>query len=215
VLEPGRPCIYNLGLAHIFDMKTAVAVTGAPENALFARASAVMGRFYGLPSASWVSTEAMCPDAQAALEKTFGFHTHLESGVTCIWGVGQLESELTFSPAQAVIDDEIIGFVRRYARGMEVDEDSLALDVIRRAGIAGSFLESDHTLARFRTEFFEPRLLFRRRRHDWDEGGRKRLDERAEEVADTLMGEPAAGGLTEDQAAEIERLTDRFLRRLG
>ena len=102
VLEPGRPCIYNLGLAHVFDMRTAIAVTGAPENHIFADISATMGRFYQLPSCSWVSTESMSPDSQAALEKGIGFFTHLQSGVSIIWGVGQLESELTISPAQAV-----------------------------------------------------------------------------------------------------------------
>jgi len=71
LLEPGRPCIYNLGLAHIFDMRSAMVVTGAPENALFAKISAEMGRFYNIPSGSWVSTESMSVDSQAALEKMF------------------------------------------------------------------------------------------------------------------------------------------------
>ena len=124
ILEPGRPCIYNLGLAHIFDMRTAIAVTGAPENHLFAGISAAMGRFYNLPSCSWVSTESMCVDSQAAIEKSIGFFTHLQNGVNVIWGAGQLESELTISPAQAVIDNEIIGYVKRLLKGVEVtDED--------------------------------------------------------------------------------------------
>ncbi len=215
ILEPGRPCIYNLGLAHIFDMKTAIAVTGAPENALFARAAAVMGRFYNLPSASWVSTEAMCPDAQAALEKMFGFHTHMECGVTCIWGVGQLESELTFSPAQAVIDNEMIAYARRYARGIQVDEGTLALDTIRDVGIGGSFLEELHTLERFRSELFMPQILFRRKRSTWNEAGRERLDERAEEVAAELAGRDVHNGLSGNQEAELKRIADRFVRRLS
>jgi trimethylamine--corrinoid protein Co-methyltransferase len=117
LLEPGRPCVYNLGLAHVFDMRTTIAVTGAPENHLLASVSAAMGRFYQLPSCSWVSTESMCVDGQAALEKAIGFLTHLQSGVGLVWGVGQLESEMTLSPAQAVIDNEILGYVRRYLRG--------------------------------------------------------------------------------------------------
>ena len=213
-LEPGRPCIYNLGLAHVFDMKTAIAVTGGPENALMARASAVMGRFYNLPSGSWVSTEAMCPDAQAALEKMFGFHTHMGCGVTCIWGVGQIESEITFSPAQAVIDNEMIACARRYERGIAVDDETLALDVIRDVGIAGSFLEHAHTLEHFRSEFYMPRLLFRRRRHAWNERGCKRLEERAEQAAAELAAKDVDNGLSEDQEAELERLAERFLKRL-
>ena len=212
LLEPGRPCIYNFGLAHTFDMKTAVAVTGGPENALFAQIAAAMGRFYGLPSASWVSTESMCPDAQAALEKTFGFHTHMASGVSAIWGVGQLESELTFSAAQAVMDNEAIGFAKRYRRGVEVTTNSLAVPLTRSVGIAGSFLSETHTLENFRKELYEPALLWRRPREPWDQAGAKRLDERAEDTAAELIQRPFESPLTQDQLNELDRIAARFLK---
>ncbi|MDP6111819.1 MAG: trimethylamine methyltransferase family protein [Planctomycetota bacterium] len=215
ILEPGRPCIYNFGLAHTFDMKTAIAVTGGPENALFAQISAMMGRFYCLPSCSWVSTEAMCPDSQAALEKMFGFQTHVQSGVSCIWGVGQLESELTISPGQAVIDNEMIEYAKRYHRGIEVSEEKLALDVTRSVGIAGSFLDHEHTLTHFRDELFEPSLLFRKRRSDWNAEGMKRLDERAEEIADDLMARPVDNGLSDEQRIELGRLASKRLREVS
>ncbi|MCK4376334.1 MAG: trimethylamine methyltransferase family protein, partial [Candidatus Brocadiae bacterium] len=214
-LEPGRPCIYNLGLAHVMDMRSALAVTGGPENALLAGVSAAMGRFYGLPSCSWVSTEAMCPDAQAALEKMFGWHAHMADGMSLIWGVGQLESEMTISPAQAVIDDEMISYVRRCLRGVEVDEGALALDVCREVGIAGSFLEHEHTLRHFRSELYVPSLLLRERRAKWESEGGRTLSERADEVASDLMDRPVDTGLTEDQAAELDRITHRFLREQG
>ena len=206
VLEPGRPCMYNLGLAHTLDMRTGIAVTGGPENALLARASAALGRFYGLPSASWVSTESMAPDAQAALEKMFGFQTHVDRGVSAIWGVGQLESELTFSPAQAVIDDEMLGYIARYRRGLSVGEGDLALDCTRRVGIAGSFMEDDHTLEHYRGAFFEPRLLCRQRRAVWRDRGASDLAVRAETVAAELAAEPVDAGLDAAQVAELERL---------
>ncbi len=210
-LEPGRPCIYNLGLAHTFDMKTAIAVTGGPENALLAQISAVMGRHYNLPSASWVSTEAMCPDAQAGLEKMFGFYTHLAGGVSCIWGVGQLESELTISPAQAVIDNEMITYCRRFHRGVEVTSSSLAVDVTREVGITGSFLEDPHTLKHFRAEFFYPSLLCRVRRRSWEQAGSKQLHQRAEDMANQLIGKTVTNGLSTDQIQELERITSRFM----
>jgi len=215
LLEPGRPCIYNLGLAHVMDMRAALAVTGGPENALLADASAAMGRFYGLPSCSWVSTESMCADAQAGLEKMFGFHAHVAGGVSLIWGVGQLESEMTFSPAQAVIDDEMISYVRRYLRGVDVSEESLALDVSRSVGIAGSFLEHEHTLRHFRSELFMPAVLWRDRRARWRSDGARTLEQRADEVASALMQSPVDNGLSKDQARELDRIADRFLRSLG
>ncbi len=211
LLEPGRPCIYNLGLAHVMDMRTALAVTGGPENAILADISAAMGRLYGLPSASWVSTESMCPDEQAALEKMLGFHAHMASGVSLIWGVGQLESQMTISPAQAVIDNEAISYVRRFMRGVEVNDESLALDVCRSVGIAGSFLEHDHTLRHHRSELHMPALLWRQRREQWVADGGRSLTERAGDLASELAAEPVDTGLTDDQAAELDRITSRFV----
>jgi trimethylamine--corrinoid protein Co-methyltransferase len=157
----------------------------------------------------------MTPDAQAALEKMLGFHTHMESGVTCVWGVGQLESEMTFSPAQAVMDSEMISFVRRYARGYDASDASLAVDVTREVGIGGSFLDHPHTFERFRQELFMPRLLCRERRPAWVAAGGRRLDQVAEDAADELMRQPVACGLTEGQLRDLDALADGFLARFG
>jgi trimethylamine--corrinoid protein Co-methyltransferase len=212
ILEPGRPCVFNLGLAHTFDMRTSIAVTGGPENHLFAQIAAMMGRFYNLPSASWVSTESMCPDAQTAIEKTCGFMAHLQSRVSNIWSVGQLESELTFSPAQAVIDDEIIAYVKRYLQGVSVNEEALAVELIKQVGISGSFLEQAHTADHFRTELFMPKLLFRRPREEWESQGSKDLANRAEESAQALMQNTVDPKLTDDQIKELDALANRFLK---
>ena len=214
VLEPGRPLIYNLGLAHVFDMRTAIAVTGAPENHLLAAVSALMGRFYNLPSCSWVSTESMCHDEQAAMEKMLGFQTHVESGVSAVWGVGQLESEISISPAQAVVDNEMIAFVKRYLRGFDVTPETLALDLTRQVGITGSFLAEMHTAKHFRGELHMPKLLCRDRRPNWKEKGSMRLDERAEEVASQLMKSEVDSGLTDHEAQTLERLASRFVERV-
>jgi len=212
LLEPGRPCIYNLGLAHTFDMKTAVAVTGAPENVLLADLSGVMGRFYKLPSCSWVSTEAMSADAQAGLEKMFAFSNHWASGVDHIWGVGQLESEISFSPAQAVIDNEMIEYIRRFRRGVDVNAETLALDVTREVGIAGSFLESDHTLDNFRSELFMPEVLFRQKRAAWDAASRPTLENTATDRADELMAAPAETNLDDHQLKTLADIADRAVK---
>ena len=214
ILEPGRPLVFNLGLAHIFDMKTSIAVTGGPENHLLAQVAAIMGRFYNIPSASWVSTESMCPDAQAALERMCGFFTHLQSRISIIWAIGQLESEMTVSPAQAVMDDEIIAYAKRYLKGVEVTEDTLAVEATRQVGISGSFLDHVHTAEHFRSELFMPGLLFRETREHWEEKGSKTLTQRAEEKAKELMENRIDNGLTEDQVEALDNLANRFLDQL-
>jgi trimethylamine--corrinoid protein Co-methyltransferase len=204
LLEPGRPVVYNLGLGHVLDMRHATAVTGGPENALFARASAALGRFYGLPSASWVSTESLFEDEQAAMETMFGVATHLQEGVSLVWGLGQLESEMTLSLAQLVIDDEMVAYARRHGRGLAVDEESLALDVVREVGIAGSYLATAHTFAHHRRELFSPGLLNRRPRN----AGRGPLHEvAAERVRDLLARDslPTMGEAERAALVAVER----------
>ena len=117
LLEPGRPCIYNIGFAHVLDMASAIALTGAPENALLQAAGADLARFHGLPSASWMSTEAMSFDAQAAFEKMITGLAHAAAGVNLIWGAGNLESTLAMSPEALVADDEIAGYFLRFQHG--------------------------------------------------------------------------------------------------
>ena len=214
LLEPGRPCVFNLGLAHTFDMRNSIAVTGGPENHLFARISAIMGRYYGIPSASWVSTESMCTDSQAALEKMCGFLTHLQSGVSNIWAVGQLESELAFSPSQAVIDNEIISYVKRYLKGVEINEDTLAIELSREVGISGSFLDQYHTLENFQDELFQPDILNREVRENWSVHGSRTLTEVAEEKVRELMKKDVKNGLNEGQVTELDALADRFMKRI-
>jgi trimethylamine--corrinoid protein Co-methyltransferase len=214
-LEPGRPCVFNLGIAHTFDMRTAMAVTGGPENALFAQISARLGRFYNIPSGSWATTDSITADAQAGLEKMCAYLTHMQEKVSLIMSVGELESDTTVSPAQAVIDNEIIEYVRRYLKGVEVNKDTLAIDLIRDVGFSGSFLEKDHTLEYFREELFIPSILFRKNRTAWKEEGSLKLEERAEAKAHELMAEAPRNGLSTEQIKELDSLAADYVASFG
>jgi trimethylamine---corrinoid protein Co-methyltransferase len=211
VLEPGRPVIYNLGLAHTFDMKYAIAVTGGPENALFAAASAELGRYYNLPSSSWASTESMSDDGQAALEMTFAIQTHSASRASLIWGLGQLESEKTISLAQLVIHDEIVAYARRYQRGFAVSPETLAYDVIKEVGIAGSYLETEHTLENFRENLWEPKILNRRTRESalgpLEELARRRAEEIIAKDGEEKIGAAELGELKKIEASYRKRIS--------
>ena len=129
----------------------------------------------------------------------FGLVTHVQEGVSLVWGLGQLESEMTLSLAQLVIDDEMVAYVRRHRRGFVVDDASLALDVVRETGIAGSFLETDHTFAHHRREIFSPRLLNRRPRNACPGP----LHEVAAARARELLASPAEPALPEDERSAL------------
>jgi trimethylamine--corrinoid protein Co-methyltransferase len=215
LLEPGRPCFYNLGFAHVIDMASAIALTGAPESAMIQAAGAELAAFHGLPCASWMSTEAMTADLQAAFEKMMTGMAHVLAGVNLIWGAGNLESTLAMSPEALVADDEIAGYCMRLRRGFEVEEESLALNLIREIAASGDFLTTPHTLAHYRSVLSRPILAARERRQAWQSAGARDFGEAAaERLRDILAAEPK-DYLDARQLAELSRIENCGLRELA
>lgn len=212
LLEPGRPCIYNIGFAHVLDMASTIALTGAPENALLQAAGADLARFHGLPSASWMSTESMTVDSQAAFEKMITGMAHAAAGVNFIWGAGNLESTLAMSSESLVMDDEIAGYFLRYQKGFPVDEESIALKVIEEVGLKGDFLGSEHTLLNYKQVLSRPILATRTLRTKWQaKGGRTYEEAIQQRVHDILAAEPI-NYLDAHQEAELERIQQAGMR---
>lgn len=213
-LEPGRPCLYNAGFAHALDMRTTVALCGSPEVYLMAAGSAAMARLYGMPCVSWVSTEAMGEDAQAASEKAMGLLLHVERGIDLIWGMGQLESQMSISAAQLVIDDEIAGQVERLQQGITVDAEHLAADILMDGGHP-DMLSHPHTLEWFRSELSEVRVGNRQGRAGWVARGGLDMREQARRRAEEILAAEWEPVLTEEQDRELERIEVAWRAQLG
>jgi trimethylamine--corrinoid protein Co-methyltransferase len=214
-LERGRPLVYNLGFAHVLDMSTSVALTGAPENALLQSAGAELARFHGLPSASWMSTEAMLPDGQAAWEKMQTGLAHASHGVSIVWGAGNLESTLSMSAEMLVIDDEIIGAIRRFQRGIGVDDETLALSLIEEVGHGGDFLTTEHTLRHFREEIRHSRFPTRSKRDAWERQGRRSIEEKAADRVRDILAAGPRGYLRPEQERALDRIVSGYIARLA
>ena len=212
VLEPGRPCVHNLGFAHVMDMRTGIAVTGAAENCLLAGAGAALANYYNLPSASWMSSDAMLADSQGAAEKTLAALSHAAAGVGLIWGAGTLESELCLSFAQTVIDNEIIGQVKRLLAGIRVDEETVAEKLIEEIGPCGNYLSTEHTMQHFREEISETGLFSRMPLEKWQEQGGKALQELAEQRAWEIIAAASPPDLSPEQERELAKIEDQYIR---
>jgi len=206
LIEEHRPCIYNIGFAHVMDMASAIALTGSPENALLQAAGADLARYHGLPSASWMSTESMVADSQAAFEKMSLGMAHAGAGVNLIWGAGNLESTLSMSPEALVMDDEIAGYFLRYQRGIEVDDEHLALDTIKEVGLGGDYLTCEHTLRHYRDTLSRPKLAVRTRREKWLAKGGVKFEEAAGERVREILAAEEKRYLDPAQEAELERI---------
>lgn len=108
-------------------------------------------------------------------------------GVNLILGIGMLEGGLTYDFAQVVMDCELIRMVRRIVQGIVVDDETLAVDVIKQVGAAGEFMSHDHTFRHFRTELSQSKIADRTIRATWLKNGGKDMVERAYEEARYIL----------------------------
>jgi trimethylamine--corrinoid protein Co-methyltransferase len=214
-LEEGRPTLFNAGYPHIFDMRTAETLTGCAENGLLQGAGGEMARFYGLPSVAWMSTEAVVPDAQASFEKLLTGLQHAQCGVNVIWGVGNLESTLTISPVQAVIDNEIAKSICRTASGIRFDEEALASGLIRELGHRGEYLSAEHTARYYRSELLDSHLWNRNRRARWEETGSADAAARAAQIMQERLSRKSEPALDDETLRRLKAIEAWGLKELA
>jgi len=105
------------------------------------------------------------------------FFSALPGGDLC-HDVGYTESAMTGSVFQLTAMDEAIGYARRITRGIEVNEDTLAVDVINRVGPNGHYLKDEHTHRYYKSEYWLPNLVDRTSYEDWQLNGGKSFKER-------------------------------------
>ncbi len=216
LVRPGAPVLYGAATSNV-DMRSGAPATGSPEGALCIVASAQLARRVGLPvRAGGALTDAPVPDAQSQYERMFTLVTSALAGVNYVMhGAGILESYLTTSVEQFVIDLEMLDMVGRLLEGLPVDDPSLALDVIHRVGPGGMFLDAPHTLERYRDIFFTPHLSRREGFEQWRAAGSRDIIERARERAAALLDAWRRPDLDPGAAAALDDFVARRRREIG
>jgi trimethylamine--corrinoid protein Co-methyltransferase len=115
--------------------------------------------YLGLPMFALAGcSDSKAVDQQAGIEAALTLMTDALCGGNIVHDLGYLESGLTGSLVQLVICDEVLGWIRHFVQGVEIDDETLALDLIDEVGPDGQFLNSDHTLKHFRERWY-PRLF--------------------------------------------------------
>jgi trimethylamine--corrinoid protein Co-methyltransferase len=179
-VREGAPFIMG-GVITILDMAAMQITYGSPEFMLMAAGLAEMARFYQIPSFSTGGcSDAKSCDGQHAAEISQNLLMAALSGGNLIHDSGYMESGNCTSLQSLVIADELIGQVKRLVRGIEVSEETLALDVIAAAGPGGNFMTQRHTKKHFRDEWFFPTLFNRRGYQEWEDGGKPDLADKAQ-----------------------------------
>jgi trimethylamine--corrinoid protein Co-methyltransferase len=144
-------------------------------------------------------------DAQLAHEKSLTGLASLLAGASVIFGVGMLESGVTFDLGQVVIDNEIARMMDKFRGGMRVDAESLAVDEIAAIGPGGDFLSSPHTLLHLR-DTIVPRLFDRQVRSEWLAAGGRDIAASARATAIQVLAEHRAEPLDNEVAARVRRI---------
>lgn len=166
--------------------------------------------YYRLPMFSTAGcSDAKVVDQQAAIESALSCLMAALSGANLIHDVGYMEYGLTGSYEMLVMTNEIISMVKRIMKGIEVNEESLALDIIDKVGPGGNFLLEKHTLYHFRKEHWHPELMDRNNYETWRQAGGKTLGQKVKEKVRQILEEYHPEPLSPEKLRQIDAIIAR------
>jgi len=202
--NPGTPVLYGT-VSAVMDMKTGTTALGGPEVGLINVAAGQLGRYYNLPRrGTGGNTDSKLVDAQAGAETAMSMLMSAMAGMNFIYDAcGGIDGTLTFSYEKLVIDNEIAGMVSRILRGIEVNEETLAVDEICKYGRTG-YLGSPYTARTFRKEHYLSTLFDRRCWEAWLKAGGRDMSKEAREKAKWILKEHKVEPLEKGVQAGID-----------
>lgn len=204
IFRPGTPVLYGT-VSTIANMRLGTVALGSVETGLISAASAQLARRYQLPIRSvGAATESKVEDIQAGLERSATLMQAALSGVNYITCGGTLDSTMLESEALLLLDDEWCGAVQRAARGIEVNQQTMALALIKQTGFSGHYLAEEHTAEHFRKEHYIPELLIREPHSSWIGKGSKIALDLAREKVDQVLAAHEPQSVDRETAEQLD-----------
>ena len=186
LLSPGHPCVMGMW-PFVSDLRTGAMTGGSGEEAVLVAGGAQIINWMGLPSGVPAGmADSKLPDAQAGHEKGLTIALAAQVGANLVYeSAGMLASLLACSPEMMVIDNDLLGAANRTVRGIEVNEDTLAVDVIEEViDGPGHFLGHEQTLRLMERDYVYPEVGDRLSPDDWANAGGTSASERAHEYVE-------------------------------
>ncbi len=210
IVRPGSPFVYGSFTSNV-DMQSGAPAFGTPEYWRTAIIGGQLARRYGVPYRSSNTCAANAVDAQAAYESMFSISGAIAGGCNLMMhGAGWMEGGLHASFEKMVIDADLLHMVSASLDPFVVDDDTLAFDAIAAVGPGGHFFGTEHTQARFRTEFYRPMISDWRNYESWVEAGSPDAAQKANHLVKQFLAEYEPPPIDEAILAE---LTDFVARR--
>lgn len=205
----GAPVVYG-GMTSNVDMQSGAPAFGTPEYAKAALVSGQLARRYGVPYRSTPPTSANALDGQAVYETMFALWGIVMGGVNFVMhAAGWMEGGLHASCDKMVLDAEMLQMVASMLDPIEVSDDTIPIGTIESVGPGGHFFGTDHTMARYRTEFHRPMLSDWRPYETWSEAGRPTVDTAAHALVDRLLADYEEPQMDPGIRSELRAFVDR------
>jgi len=209
------------GAAHSVDMRSMLCSFGSPNQVLIGLAAIQLGRFYGYEiGVNSGLTDACVPDFQSGFEKGMTGMVALLAGAAGIGAQGIVGADQGTSFEQLVIDNEwASAFNHIFNLGVEVSEETLGIEVIKKVGVGGSFIAEEHTVRHARETYWKSNLFNQASWESWKADGGKEVHAKAHEKVEAILArhyppEPLISSEAIDQVGviieEAKAHPDRF-----
>jgi trimethylamine--corrinoid protein Co-methyltransferase len=195
----------------MIEPRTLATSFGHPNLTTLTIANNQLAWFYGLePGGGLALSDAKGIDFQSGYERGMGAVFSVLAGGS-IGNSGIVGPDEAISLEQLVVDDAALSAVNWIMQGVEVSDESLALDVVKEVGIGGNYLDQVHTVEYLRQEYWESPIFTRQSWSGWERGGRKTLLERAHQEVERILaqGYPPEPLLPEGAARRLDEIVGR------
>ena len=214
LVKPGIPVMYS-GSPSVMDMRHGTQCVGNIEVCMLSVAYSQIAKFYGLPSGAYLGmSESKTVDAQTGIESANGIILGTLAGINCITGPGMLAFENCQSFEKLVIDNEICGMAMRLAKDINVSEEALAFDLIKKIGPGGHFLAQKHTIEWFPVEeLISSTVIDKTSKPQWERTGAKNTLDRAREQVNRILKDHKPKLLPQDIEKKLDALMKTIMKR--
>ncbi len=207
-IAPGHPAIFGTW-PFVSDLRTGAMSGGSGEQALLTAGCAQMHKFYGLPGGAAAGiADSKLPDMQAGWEQATSNVMAGLTGLNMVYeAAGMHASLLGFCHESLILGDDLLGQAMRCVRGIEVNDDTIGLEVMRSVCLdgPGHYLGHEQTLARMQRDYIYPTLGDRSSPKEWMENEKPDLLVKAKSRKETLLAQPSKALLPSELDAQIRQ----------
>ncbi|MFB3879763.1 MAG: trimethylamine methyltransferase family protein [Armatimonadota bacterium] len=195
----------------VMDMRATASMYGRPERIVMTAMLGQLARWYRVGSGSHAGlSDAKEPSVQAGMQKALGIIPGIFACGSSSMDAGLLSIDEVCSPEQLIYDNELAGAVRRTIEPIDLSDEALAFADIAEVGPGGTFIGTDLTAKRFRTELWEPALWARSSVKEWLASGAVTDRQRAKDRIREILAEPEPEpGLSEECERDLRAIIAR------